>query len=199
MRGFLLAAWLLLLFSAIAYVFWYHEWKYALPTPVPANYAPVQTGELVPVHTQVQQQGNQPVFIHFFNPDCPCSRFNIEHFNSLVKNYGDSVSFSVVVINKNKQFTAEEVKDKFNITVPVLFDTTIATKCGVYSTPQAVILDSDFHLYYRGNYNKSRYCTEKNSNYAQSALTALLYNESKPTFGPLALKAYGCSLPTCTK
>lgn len=191
--------WLTVIFGGIGYIFWYHEWKYALPTPVPANYTPVQTGEVVNVLGKVKAEAEKPVFIHFFNPDCPCSRFNIEHFNSLVKQYSDSVSFSVVVINKTKEFTAQEVQDRFNITAPVLFDTTIAPACGVYSTPQAVILDNTHHLYYRGNYNKSRYCTEKNSNYAQAALTALLYNASKPTFGKLALQAYGCSLPTCNK
>ena len=199
MRKILVASWLLTLFSGIIYLFWYHEWKYALPTPVPQNYQSVKTGEHIDIAGKVKCEKNKPVFIHFFNPDCPCSRFNIPHFNSLVKKYGNQIIFSVVVINKSKEFTAEEIKNRFDLSVPVSFDTTIASACGVYSTPQAVILDTAQRLYYRGNYNKTRYCTDKNSNYAQMAIDSLLNHDLQQVFNQYALQAYGCSLPTCTK
>src|SRR4051812_16586247 len=165
-RKAILVCWLVMIFSAIAYLFWYHEWKYTLPTPIPEKYVAVKNGAYIDLTGKVKSETGKPVFVHFFNPDCPCSRFNIPHFNSLVKKYGDKMDFSVVVINKSKEFTAEEIQNKFDLTVPVSFDTTIASACGVYSTPQAVILDEAHQLYYRGNYNKSRYCTDKNSMYA---------------------------------
>jgi hypothetical protein len=199
MRKVLMICWLIMIFTGIGYLFWYHEWKYSLPTPVPENYTAIKTGELINVTDKISVTDGKPVFIHFFNPDCPCSRFNIPHFNSLVKQYGSQLSFSVVVLNKTKQFTAKEIQERYDLTVPVSFDTTIASICGVYSTPQAVILDEQHRLYYRGNYNKSRYCTEKNSNYAQMAIDSLLNHDTQPIFSHFALTAYGCSLPTCTK
>jgi hypothetical protein len=81
----------------------------------------------------------------------------------------------------------------------VLFDTSLATKCGVYSTPQAVILDAQGLLYYRGNYNKTRYCTDPNTSYANIALDSLLNDHQYPHFNQFALKAYGCTLPECKK
>jgi thiol-disulfide isomerase/thioredoxin len=190
--------WLLVIFSSMAYIFWYTDWKYSLPTPVPNQYHPVGTGTYVDLGGKLPVPGDKPVFLHFFNPDCPCSRFNIPYFKSLAKKYGNKISFAIVVLN-NKAYTAREVQSKFDVDFPVSFDSTIAAACGVYSTPQAVLLDATRHLYYRGNYNKSRYCTDTRSNYAQMAIDSLFGNIYRPVFAGLALKAYGCQLPVCTQ
>jgi hypothetical protein len=96
------------------------------------------------------------------------------------------------------QYTEKEIQDKYDLTIPVYFDSSLAAGCGVYSTPQAVIINGDQQLHYRGNYNKSRYCTDKKTNYAQIALEALLYKQPL-AFDAFATKAYGCQLPTCNK
>jgi hypothetical protein len=190
--------WLLIIFSSMAYIFWYTDWKYSLPTPVPERYHPVGTGTYVDLAGKLPVSGDKPVFLHFFNPDCPCSRFNIPNFKSLVRKYGDKISFAIVVMN-NKDYTAKEIQNKFDVHIPISFDSTIAAACGVYSTPQAVLLDATRRLYYRGNYNKSRYCTDTRSNYAQMAIDSLFGNIYRPVFAGYALKAYGCQLPVCTQ
>ncbi|MDB5281938.1 MAG: hypothetical protein JWO06_1013 [Bacteroidota bacterium] len=199
MRKLLLALWLLLILSGICSLFWYNEWRYTLPTPVPQNYVGVKIGDPILLSNKIQSEGDKPLFIHFFNPDCPCSRFNVPHFKSLVKKYGDKISFAVVVINKDKIYAPSEIKDKYDLDVPVICDTTIASACGVYSTPQAVIIDNEHHLYYRGNYNKSRYCTDTKSEYAQMAIDSLLSKNSKPAFNKYALTPYGCQVGYCKK
>jgi hypothetical protein len=196
MKKLIAIIWLGVLFTCIAALFWYNEWVYQLPTPVPENYKPVATGQHISLNG-LNADKDKPVFLHFFNPDCPCSRFNITQFRSLVKEYQDRVSFTVVVMN-NDQYTEKQVQEKFGIDLPVSFDTSIATTCGVYSTPQAVILNKNHQLYYRGNYNKSRYCTDKKTNYAEIALNALLEQKGYMSFDRYALKAYGCQLPKCT-
>jgi thiol-disulfide isomerase/thioredoxin len=200
MRKLFVICWLLIILSGIAGLFWHNEWKYTLPTPVPQHLHTVNAGEKVNISDKVRSENGKPLFIHFFNPDCPCSRFNIPHFNSLVKKYGNKISFMVVLINPNgKKYNAENIRDKYDLTVPILSDQSIADSCGVYSTPQAVILDAGHKLYYRGNYNRSRYCTDTKSNYAQMAIDSLLNNDLNPTFNQYALKAYGCQLPYCTR
>lgn len=200
MRKVFVIFWLACLFMGISSFFWYNEWKYSLPTPVPANYKDVKQGDYVDLAGKVKSENNKPVFIHFFNPDCPCSRFNIPHFKSLVKQYGDKVNFAIVVMTKDNDYTVEKIQDKFDLKVPVLFDKSIATSCGVYSTPQAALLTADNKLYYRGNYNKSRYCTDKKSDYAQMAIDSLLNHTANPAFDHHALTAYGCALlRNCTK
>nr|WP_294938264.1 redoxin domain-containing protein [uncultured Flavobacterium sp.] len=194
-----LTVWLAILFAAIFFLFWHNEYKYSLPTPIPLDYHKVNIGEHINLKGKLSETKNKPLFIHFFNPNCPCSRFNVPQIESLVKKYGDKISFAIVVLSKDRSYTEEDIQDKFDLTLPVLFDQSIATSCGVFSTPQAVILDKNHNLYYRGNYNKNRYCTDTESNFAQIALDSLLNNSQRPAFDSLALKAYGCSLPNCEK
>lgn len=197
-RKWILIFWLALISGGIAFLFWHNEWKYNLPTPVPQHYHPVDAGTQISVKNVFEQgDRSKPVLLHFFNPDCPCSRFNMVHVKSLVKEYGNSVNFVIVALTNNKKYTAADIRDRFGLSVPVLFDSSIATACGVYSTPQAAIIGVDRRLYYRGNYNKTRYCTDKKSNYAQIALESLLYKAVRPSFGEAAIKSYGCQLPVC--
>jgi AhpC/TSA family protein len=198
MRIAAVITWLIILSGIIITLFWYNEWVYALPTPVPSKYKPVNTGEEIFLSAKFQPQVAKPLFLHFFNPDCPCSKFNISHFKSLVKQYSDKVTFVIVVLS-NKPYTAKQILDKFSLNTTVLFDSSIAISCGVYSTPQAVIIDGNHKLYYRGNYNRSRYCTDQKTNYAQMALDALLNNDRHIIFNQYALQAYGCQLPNCTR
>lgn len=199
-QKFFVITWLVIAASGIAWLFWHHEWKYSLPTPVPENYRPVNSGARVSIkEIPGIEPGSKPLFLHFFNPDCPCSRFNISHFKSLVKEYGHKVNFAVIVLTKKDRYTAEDIQRKFDLSLPVVFDSSYAAACGVYSTPQAAIIDSDHRLYYRGNYNKRRYCTDKKTNYAQLAIDSLLSQKDQPLFELAATKSYGCTLPVCTK
>lgn len=198
MKKLLLIVWLMLLLSAVGALFWYNEWVYHLPTPVPKNYKTVPQGSVIKLNTLLEADHTKPLFLHFFNPDCPCSRFNITNFKSLVKRYGERVKFVIVVMNNNF-YSAKQIRDKFDLDLPVIFDSSLAASCGVYSTPQAVLLDQYHVLYYRGNYNSSRYCTDEKTSYAKIALEGLLRNHEKILFNQLALRAYGCQLPNCTR
>lgn len=197
-KTILLSLWFTFLFASIGFLFWQNEFKYSLPTPVPKNFHAIAMGSTIDL-SQCCAFDNKPVFFHFFNPDCPCSRFNVPHVSELIRKYGDQINFKIVVLNKQKIFSIEEIQKKFGAQIPVYFDEGIAKKCGVISTPQAVLLDPSHHLYYRGNYNKTRYCTDTKSNYAQMAIDSLLKQNNSPSFNALALRAYGCSLPNCTK
>jgi hypothetical protein len=203
MKKGMVVAWLILLMTGIVGFFWRSEWVYALPTPVPSNYHPVVTGTKVNwprLSKGLLPSGNKPLLLHFFNPDCPCSRFNVPHFRNLVNQYGQKVSF-VLVLMTDKNYTPDEIRRRFDLpeNIPVIHDSLMAAACGVYSTPQAVVIDTSGQLFYRGNYNRNRYCTDEKSSYARLALESLLHNDLHPTFDPMALKAYGCKLPSCTQ
>jgi peroxiredoxin len=193
------AIWLVTIFSATLFLFWQNEWKYKLPTPVPPNYHVVKPSDTVYSNYQSTLKGHKPLLLHFFNPACPCSRFNISHFKSLVKKYNGRINFALVVMSNDTTYTIKNIQDKFGLSIPVLFDKSLATICGVYSTPQAALINADNKLYYRGNYNRSRYCTDPNSNYAQQAIDSLLAHHFNIAFSPAAIRSYGCQLPDCTK
>jgi thiol-disulfide isomerase/thioredoxin len=198
MKKNIIIVFLALIFTAIGVLFWHQEFKYSLPTPVPNNYKVVNLGSNIQIPEELRSKNNKPVFLHFFNPDCPCSKFNVPHFKSLVKQYGNQATFAIVVMS-DKNYSAGQIQNRFDIDIPVLFDPSLAASYGVYSTPQAVIIDINQKLYYRGNYNRTRYCTDKKSNYAQQALDSLLSHKDSVVFNQFALKAYGCQLPNCSK
>jgi len=179
-------------------MFWYNEYRYHLPTPIPGNYNPVSTGTSITLKGPLAALHTKPVFLHFFNPGCACSRFNIPQFKALVDQFAGQVDFAIVVIS-DKRVTAGDIHNKFGLNIPVSFDTSLAAACGVYSTPQAVLIDSRHRLYYRGNYNQERYCTDEKSSFAKIAITQLLQGYASPSFSPLALRAYGCQLISCKK
>ncbi|OOQ59650.1 TlpA family protein disulfide reductase [Mucilaginibacter pedocola] len=196
MKKLLVIVWIVLLFSVVGALFWYNELQYQLPTPVPQNYKPVKPGELVKLGPEFSAGLHKPLFLHFFNPACPCSKFNIKMFKSLVAEYGKKVDFKIVVIS-DKDYDEDEIQEKFGLDIPVTFDHSLAAKCGVYSTPQVALINADSKLYYRGNYNITRYCTDEKTNFAKQAINGLLINNDKLTFGKLALTSYGCKLTDC--
>lgn len=184
--------------STVGAIFWYNEVRYQLPTPVPEGYQPIKNGTPINLPTALVSKTGKPVFLHFFNPDCPCSRFNIKQFNALVKQYGSQVDFRIIAVTK-KTYTADEIREKFQPDIPVSFDQSLAALCGVYSTPQVALLDAAHRLYYRGNYNRSRYCTDERTSYARIAIDGVLQNNNHLSFNKYALVSYGCSLPGCPK
>lgn len=195
-KKLLLALPLILLLLLVVSIFWHQEVKFMLPTPVPQNYKAVALKETILLDSFGIPTGNKPVLLHFFNPDCPCSRFNTEHFISLVKEYSKSVSIYVVLQGSQDVAAVEQMLIEKGIALPVLADTEyrLAEKCGVYATPQAVLLKAGGSLFYRGNYNRSRYCTDQKTSYARIALAALTAGEEPPQFAELATTAYGCEL-----
>jgi len=201
-KGMVLA-WLILLLTGIIGIFWRSEMVYALPTPVPTNYHPVVTGTKISWPSSsaaLFSAGRKPLLLHFFNPDCPCSRFNVPHFRELVKQFGQKVGFAVVLMT-DKEYSPDDIRRRFDLpgNIPVVRDSLLAAACGVYSTPQAVVVDTSGQLFYRGNYNRNRYCTDEKSSYARLALESLLHHDLHPIFDPQAIQAYGCKLPTCTQ
>lgn len=197
MKKLLVYSWLLLLFAAAGALFWYNDIVYRLPTPIPSAYHPVALGSAVELKGPLATHHTKPIFLHFFNPDCACSRFNIPQFRALAKQYGSQVDFAVVVIT-NGHVSEHEIQAKIGVDIPVMFDTSLPAACGVYSTPQAVLLDTAHRLYYRGNYNRGRYCADEKTNFAKIALTGILNGYNRP-FSPIALRAYGCELVSCKK
>jgi hypothetical protein len=194
----LLICWLLLLLTALSCLFWFVELKYNLPTPVPAGYNPVSIDTYISLPGQLLSKTGRPLFIHFFNPLCPCSRFNKSIFRKIVREYGSRMDFMVVVMS-TKSCTKEAITGQLGQGLTVSFNPHIARLCGVYSTPQVALLDAEHKLYYRGNYNRSRYCRDEKTNYAEIAIKELFASHQKLMMDALALHAYGCQAPGCTK
>jgi peroxiredoxin len=186
-----------LLCVSILVSFWYQEWKYLLPTPVPEGYKNVIPHTALKLDAAIQFQAGKPVFLHFFSPKCPCSRFNLTQFKDLVKKYKAQINFHAVLFVEDEAYTKAEFLKDYGLDIPVLTKKgeKIAETCGVYATLQAVLLTKDSKLYYRGNYNRTRFCVDKNTNFAEKAIQEILKGNAPPDFGKAAVMAYGCEIP----
>jgi hypothetical protein len=182
---------LLICIAGIIALFWQQELQYQVPTPLPSGYVDVPVGQIISLPATFRIR--HAYFLHFYNPDCPCSRFNVSHLRSLIGAFHDSISIVVVVPDADAH---EKARSEFGSAVNIVEDKDgkIAFSCGVYSTPQAAIIDNDQKLYYRGNYNRSRYCTTRASNFAELSLIAMLQKSPPPSFGIAATQSYGCEL-----
>ena len=198
-----------LLLGIVVAVFWYQDLRYALPTPRPENLEPVPAGAVVPLDRVLPALHSSPagesrlLLLHFFNPGCPCSRFNTDHIRGMYQRYRDRVRFVAVVETEadadaaERERTVETASGRFGGMEAVADPGgRAAAACEVYSTPQAVILRPSGELLFRGNYNVSRFCTDRATAFARIALDALLAGQKLPDFPPTATTAYGCELPT---
>ncbi|WP_202921826.1 TlpA family protein disulfide reductase [Anatilimnocola aggregata] len=180
--------------------FWYQDAQYSLPTPRPLELVQPALGEVVELpelnHLRVDDIDPRPTLLHFFNPSCPCSRFNLTHVRELIHEFGPRVKVVAVLQTKQDTTALSEFK-QLKLPCPALVDRqgNLAQRLGVYSTPQAVVLDAQGTLFYRGNYNLSRYCIAPDSQFVVRALKACLADEPLPRFEPIAMVAQGCPLP----
>lgn len=184
---------IIFLLGYISILFWDFTIKDYLPTPIPKDYQSKNISDTI----ILSNNKIKPTFYHFFNPECPCSKFNLAHVRELIKKYGKQIDFKMVLQVDDCSFNWKNLEVEVALSADYIIDCEgkIAKSCGVYSTPQAVMLTSSQTLYYRGNYNKAKFCTDNNSNFAQMAIDSLLKGKQAPNFGTSATKSYGCELP----
>jgi hypothetical protein len=199
LRAVLAVSTSVVLLGGIGAAFWYQDIQYSRPTPRPAGVRTVAVGTAVSLPPAIETlraaHPGKPLHLHFFNPDCPCSRFNVDHVRALVKTHGDAVLF-VAVLRDADAGTLERAFRNLALDIPfVIDDGRIGQALGVYSTPHAVILDEGARLYYEGNYNLTRYCRDRETEFARIALEQLRLGAPAPRFPAGAAIAVGCPLP----
>lgn len=173
-----------LIFSSVSviYLFYKEQVRSFLPTSVPSNYLPTSVGQGLGI-TSLKKL----TLIHFFNPECPCSKFNTKHIQYLAAQYSKHVEFLAYS-------TSGSLPTNYPIEVRLDADDKMAKQLGVYSTPQAVLLDAEGKLLYRGNYNKSRYCSNRNSEYVVQAIESALHKKSTIAIMQISGLPYGCEI-----
>jgi hypothetical protein len=140
----------------------------------------------------------RPLLLHFFNPSCPCSRFNVDHVRALATRFAPNVTV-VAILAEGDPATMRAAYRTLALDLPDYYvdgDRRLADALGVYATPQAAIVDGAGRLYFVGNYNRTRYCRERDTEFARIALEALVAGARPPALVPAATIAYGCLLPT---
>lgn len=193
----------LALLGFVGATLWEQDWRWGLPTDRPANLQQPPVGarlELPEIVTaRWSPSSERPLFLHFFNPDCPCSRFNQDHVRDLIRAHRGRMTIIAVIEPEGATVSPRAVANaERDLGVPVLLDAdgSLARLAGVYSSPQAVLVKAGGALYYRGNYNLARYCTDERTEFARIAIEHLLAGASRYDAPIQARVAYGCPLPS---
>jgi CheY-like chemotaxis protein len=154
----------LLLLGSIGLALWEADGRYGLPTPRPP--ALVQPASIAPdVLARLRAAAGarspaEPLLVHFYNPDCPCSRFNRDHVVGLVDEFGARVAqLALIELPADEPPAAVRRDEDLGMNALSENDGLLARALGVYSTPQAVLIDGAGRVYFRGNYNQSRFFT----------------------------------------
>jgi hypothetical protein len=181
----------------IAYIFWHQDLQYRVPTPPPPQFVPVSHVELHALPVTIQIKPNKPyTLLHFFNPDCPCSRFNLRHLRQLQHEYRDFINVVLIVTAWADTVKALQMVD-FASQMIVDYGLRLSKACGVYSSPQAVLFGPSGRSLYKGNYNTSRYCEHKETQFVRIAIKSNLEGRRNPLLA-IDQKAYGCTFYQCT-
>ena len=184
----------------IGYVFWTEEVKFWTPTPKPDSVKEINMGEKAPLAViGINGDLDRPLLIHFYNPFCPCSKFNFKEFKKITSDYKGKMDFLLVAqTDKDVPNLKSEISNKFFNKINIKIDTSgnIAEEFGVYSSPQVVLVDDQGYIFYKWNYNSARYCTNKQTAYASISIEKLLNDRGVPDFTSQATTPYGCVLPS---
>jgi hypothetical protein len=172
------------LLTMIGATFYIQDYRYSLPTPRPSNFQSQKLGAEI----QIPGADGRPTLLCFASSDCGCSRFNQDHLWELSRKFGRTVRIVEII----------EGTDKKGLDSPseTLLDPEAkwAKACGVFSTPQAVILDRNGRIAFSGNFNVGRFCADAQTQFARIALEAVAQGKPVPPMPAVATTPYGCAI-----
>ena len=136
--------------------------------------------------------------LFFASIECPLVQRYLPRVGELAKTYAER-GVVVVVVNVGAGDAFVDAVGEVTTKAPAAvfardFELALAHACGVDRTAAAVVLDAERRLVYRGNYNVSRYCEDRPTQYARLAIEGLL-SHTAISMEPEASIAYGCTLP----
>lgn len=181
-----------------AFLFWHQDWQYSVPAVRPVGLQQPAVGDRILLSLAgLNFDKSRPLFLHFFNLNCPCSRFNLDHVRQLIRRHGGEVRFIAVLQGEGGRARLQSEFEKLKLGVESVVDETgaWAEATGVYATPQAVLIDRHERLYFRGNYNLSRYCVGRETEYARIELESILAGRPARGEDAASATAYGCPRP----
>lgn len=136
--------------------------------------------------------------IHFWNPDCPCSKFNEVHVKKIISDYSDkNVAFSVVVSGKSAEQRKERsllAKQVFNLAAVKDIRSDWPMEKGPPSSPAVAIMNKQGKLVYFGPYSLGARCSPEKGKFVEKVLDRLK-DEKLSQKKQLNTLAVGCFCP----
>ena len=137
-------------------------------------------------------QSDETMVLHFWDPDCPCSRFNQVHVRELVKQYAAQGIRFMVVAHSSSQHSRTQLEHQARAVfgdVSLILDSELTLGDAVPSTPAAMVVDANRQLAYFGPYSNGAVCLSGNGKFVENILDDLLVGKNSQQINTLA---YGC-------
>lgn len=196
----LLAIWL----SGMVMAFWWFQYRNVQPFDRQAVFFDGRTlgAQLHQLLDQIAQRDVKRVatVVHFYNPDCPCNKFNEAHVRELMTHYGNQGVRFVVVVNPasslGQQQAMARAKQIFNH--PAVIGFRQIRDIHPPSSPAVAILDAQGQLAYFGPYSVGAVCTVQNGGFVETALDKLFQGKNSKQLNTLAVGCF-CPWPATTQ
>lgn len=137
--------------------------------------------------------------IHFWNPDCPCNRFNEVHVKKIITDYAEkNVNFTIVVSGSSekernqRQALAEKI---FNHSAVKEIRSDWPMHKGPPSSPAVAVLNRRGELVYFGPYSLGARCAPDKGKFVESVLDGLYASKKSADKKQLNTLAVGCFCP----
>ena len=137
--------------------------------------------------------------VHFWNPDCPCNRFNESHVKKIITDYAEkNVQFTIVVSGqsakvRNQRY--EQAKEIFSHPSVKEIRNDWPMQKGPPSSPAVGVLNSDGELIYFGPYSLGARCAPDKAKFVETVLDGLYKNKARANKKQLNTLAVGCFCP----
>ncbi len=191
----MVTAWLL--FTLVA--FWWFQFKNIQsfsPSPTSEQRDYFKPSGLAQQLAQISQKlddntrPDQATVFHFWNPDCPCSRFNTAHVRAITRQYSTKgVRFIVIPhpgVNTNFNDLKEQAESNFGTTIHLIR----AGEVHLPSSPAAAVIGNDGQLAYFGPYSIGASCSATSGTFVEKTLDSILAGEHMRNINTAATGCY---------
>lgn len=188
----LVALWL----AGTVYAFWWFEFRHLRPFEVEAA-ARAESFSGDGLATELTrllppEERHIATLFHFWDPACPCSRFNEEHVRELRQSYADQgIRFAVIPrpgrfadVDEARDAAEEQFGEVTLLNMPAHQFATLP----VPSAPALAIVEGD-ELAYFGPYSVGAVCSSSTGTFAEATLDDLLAGKSPRQLNTIA---FGC-------
>ena len=180
LMGGLVVIWL----AGMVYAFWWFALRDLRPFyQQQEQYALFESKALAEHLTDVlRKQGkidiaeNDLTLVHFWDPECLCSRFNTQHVQSLMEEFGDRGVKFLIVLNSasaNQKETWQKGREYFP-GATVISSSSLSMSSLIPASPATAVLDQSGQLAYFGPYSLGGLCLSSDDGLVETVLSDLL-------------------------
>lgn len=196
----LVATWIAITITA----FWVLQWQYLRPFPketlaVSSQFFEGAALNLPAVHgLQADKSGS---VIHFWDPECPCTRFSTPHVRDLIAQADAQGFTSTVIVNRGINSDAgsrlKSARKTFGEQIAIqLWSESLAEQLPIPASPSALVMSKEGRLSYVGPYSSDAFCSTEDGAFVEEAMTQIASGKVEPIAENNLATACFCSWST---